>query len=401
MRIFSRIRKGYPMVYRALAVAALMVLMVSCNNGPTTDAEQIRNQITEYNEQIVELNQKVSELERQLEELGETTQNRVRTPITVAVMEPGPFDHFFRVNASVEAIRQATISPETNGQIMEIPVEKGQQVRRGQVLAKLNTAVIENNIQEVQTSLQLAQTVYSRQKRLWEQEIGSEIQYLEAKNNYESLQSRLKTLQSQLDMSIMRAPFDGVVDEIFAKEGELAMPGTMVMHLLDLSQLFVNADVSETFIPVVNRGDQVILRFPSFPAYEERVPIHRLGNMINPENRTFRLQLRISNPDQRLKPNMMAEISIRSFSTDDALVVPSIYIKQDVQGHFIYVARENQEGDLVAQKVYVERGLAGEGLTMIASGLNAGDRLIKGGHNRVSEGTLVRITEEVAFATRH
>ncbi len=401
MRIFSRIRKGYPMVYRALAVAALMVLMVSCNNGPTTDAEQIRNQITEYNEQIVDLNQKVSELERQLEELGETTQNRVRTPITVAVMEPGPFDHFFRVNASVEAIRQATISPETNGQIMEIPVEKGQQVRRGQVLAKLNTAVIENNIQEVQTSLQLAQTVYSRQKRLWEQEIGSEIQYLEAKNNYESLQSRLKTLQSQLDMSIMRAPFDGVVDEIFAKEGELAMPGTMVMHLLDLSQLFVNADVSETFIPVVNRGDQVILRFPSFPAYEERVPIHRLGNMINPENRTFRLQLRISNPDQRLKPNMMAEISIRSFSTDDALVVPSIYIKQDVQGHFIYVARENQEGDLVAQKVYVERGLAGEGLTMIASGLNAGDRLIKGGHNRVSEGTLVRITEEVAFATRH
>ena len=401
MRIFSRIRKGYPMVYRALAVAALMVLMVSCNNGPTTDAEQIRNQITEYNEQIVDLNQKVSELERQLEELGETTQNRVRTPITVAVMEPGPFDHFFRVNASVEAIRQATISPETNGQIMEIPVEKGQQVRRGQVLAKLNTAVIENNIQEVQTSLQLAQTVYSRQKRLWEQEIGSEIQYLEAKNNYESLQSRLKTLQSQLDMSIMRAPFDGVVDEIFAKEGELAMPGTMVMELLDLSQLFVNADVSETFIPVVNRGDQVILRFPSFPAYEERVPIHRLGNMINPENRTFRLQLRISNPDQRLKPNMMAEISIRSFSTDDALVVPSIYIKQDVQGHFIYVARENQEGDLVAQKVYVERGLAGEGLTMIASGLNAGDRLIKGGHNRVSEGTLVRITEEVAFATRH
>lgn len=398
-RSFSIRLKSHGLFYQAMAVVAFMVLLASCNNEQPSDADQIRKQITEYNEQIVELNQKVSELERKLEELGETTQNRVRTPITVAVMEPGPFDHFFRVNASVEAVREAMISPETNGQIMQIPVEKGQQVRRGQVLAKLNTAVIENNMEEVKTSLQLAETVYNRQKRLWDQEIGSEIQYLEAKNNYESLQSRLKTLQSQLDMAVMRAPFDGVVDEIFAKEGELAMPGSMVMQLLDLSQLFVNADVSETFMPVISTGDQVILRFPAFPDYEERVPIHRLGNMINPENRTFRLQVRISNPEQRLKPNMMAEVSIRSFSTDDALVVPSIYIKQDIQGHFLYIAKENEEGDLVADKIYVERGLAGEGRTMILSGLQPGDRLIKGGHNRVSEGTLVRITHENTIAS--
>lgn len=375
------------------------ILMASCSDEQKSEPELIREQITQYNEQIVELNQKISELERQLEDMGETTQNRIRTPITVKSMEYGPFDHYFRVNASVEAVREAMISPEANGQIKEIPVVKGQQVRRGQVLARLNTSVIESNIEEVKTSLQLAETVYNRQKRLWEQEIGSEIQYLEARNNYQSMQSRLQTLESQLDMSIIRAPFDGLIDEIFAKEGEMAMPGSMIMQMLNLDQLFVNADVSESFLPAVNPNDKVILRFPAFPGYEERVPIHRLGNVINPENRTFRLQLRIDNPDRNFKPNMTAGISIKSFSTDSAIVVPSIFIKQDVQGQYVYVARENNDGDLVARKIYVERGLSGEGQTMIKYGLNPGDLLINRGHNRVSEGTLVRISEEREMAS--
>lgn len=374
------------------------LILVSCNEEQKSEPDLIREQISQYNEQVVELNQKIADLERQLEGLGETTQNRIRTPVTVNALEYGPFDHYFRVNASVEAVRDAMISPEANGQIKEIPVEKGQQVRRGQVLVRLNTSVIENNIAEVKTSLQLAETVYNRQKRLWEQEIGSEIQYLEARNNYRSMQSRLQTLESQLDMSIIRAPFDGLIDEIFAKEGEMAMPGMMVMQMLNLDQLFVNADVSETFLPAVNPSDKVILRFPAFPEYEERVTIHRLGNVINPENRTFRLQLRIDNTNKQFKPNMMAGISIKSFSTDSALVVPSIFIKQDVQGQYVYVARENTDGDLVARKAYVERGLSGEGQTMILSGLNPGDLLINRGHNRVSEGTLIRVNEDRELA---
>ncbi|MFO7755579.1 MAG: hypothetical protein R6V34_06325, partial [Bacteroidales bacterium] len=113
----------------------------------------------------------------------------------------------------------------------------------------MNTSVIENNISEIKTSLQLAQTVYNRQKRLWEQEIGSEIQYLEAKNNYESLQSRLKSLESQLDMAVMHAPIEGIVDDIFSKEGELAMPGNAVIQIINLDNIYINADVSESFLP--------------------------------------------------------------------------------------------------------------------------------------------------------
>jgi RND family efflux transporter MFP subunit len=392
----------YKMTILPLLLLLIVAILPACNNSdPNSEPELIREKISNYNEQIVELNQKISELERELETFGETTQNRIRTPVTVSPIEPGSFDHYFRVNASVEAVRAAMISPETNGQIRQIPVVKGQQVVRGQVLARLNTSVIDNSIVELKTLLALAETVYNRQKRLWEQEVGSEIQYLEAKNNYESLQSRLKTLESQLNMAIVRAPFDGMVDEIFAKEGELAMPGSMIMQLLNLDQLFVNADVSETFLPVVNANDQVILRFPAYPDYEERVAIHRVGNMINPENRTFRLQLRINNPGRKFKPNMMADISIRSFSADSALVVPSIFIKQDVQGYYLYIAAENQDSEMVAQKVYVERGLSGEGQTMITSGLKPGDRLINRGHNRVGDGSLVRITEDIDLANRN
>ena len=396
----SAIKVRIPKILSLSAFIMAAIFITACNNNENEngDIQSIRQQISEYNQQIVEMSQKVSELERKLEELGEVPQNRIRTPVTVTEITPQPFDHYFKVNASVEAIQEAMISPETNGQIREIPVRKGERVRSGQILARLNTSVIENNIAEVKTSLQLAQTVYNRQKSLWEQEIGSEIQYLEARNNYESLQSRLKSLESQLDMAIMRAPFDGVVDEIFAKEGELAMPGSMVMQILNLRNLYVNADVSESFLPMINTSDKVILRFSAYPDYEEEVPVHRMGNVINPENRTFRLQLRISNPEEKFKPNMVATMNIRSHSAADALVVPSILIKQDTQGHYVYVADKNDEGDLVAQKVYIERGLSGEGKTMIRSGIKEGDLLINQGHNRVNDGALVVISEERSLA---
>jgi RND family efflux transporter MFP subunit len=379
----------------------LFFFLAACenNNEQNSDAENIRQKITEYNEQIVELNQKVSELERELEALGEAPQNRVRTPVTLTEVQPQSFDHYFNINASVEPVKYAMISPETSGQIKEILVEKGQRVKKDQELARLNTSVIENNISEIKTSLQLAQTVYNRQKSLWEQEIGSEIQYLEAKNNYESLQSRLKSLESQLDMAVMYAPIEGIVDDIFSKEGELAMPGNAVMQIINLDNIYINADVSESFLPNIEPNDRVILRFPAYPDYEERVPIHRLGNVINPENRTFRLQLRINNQNQKFKPNMVASVSIPSFSTDEALVIPSILIKQDLQGHYIFTAAKDENEDWIANKTYIERGLSGEGRTMIKSGISNGDLVINQGHNRVNDGTLISIPSDMVAVT--
>ncbi|MFO7977847.1 MAG: efflux RND transporter periplasmic adaptor subunit, partial [Bacteroidales bacterium] len=354
--------------------------------------EAIREQISEYNEQIMQLNQQVEQLEEQLEQMGAFSANRRREPVTLIELEEQSFANYVNINASVEAVKEAQISPEINGQIQQIRVTKGQRVQPGQVVARLNTSVIENNIREVETSLQLARTRFERQQALWDQQIGSEIQYLEAKSNLESLESRLQTLESQLAMATLRSPIQGIVDDIFLKEGELAMPGVPVAHVIALDPLNINADVSESFLPVMDEDDQVILRFPSFPDYEQQVDIHRLGNVINPENRTFRLQLRIRNPQERFKPNMVATIAIRSFYTDSAIVVPSILVKQDAQGFFVYTAVTSESNELMAEKIYVERTMSSEGNTMISDGLQQGDLVINRGHNQVNDGDMLEIS---------
>jgi membrane fusion protein, multidrug efflux system len=373
---------------RFILISLLAVVIIhSCNSPAEESPLSIRERITEYRQEIGELNREINRLERQLAEMGEPVQTSNGVRVRVRELQPAGFDNYFRINGSVEAVRDAIISPETNGQISDILVNRGDRVQIGQVLARLNTSVIENNINEVRTNLQLAETRYRRQKGLWDQEIGSEIQYLEARNAYESLLSRLKTLESQLEMSVLRAPFGGVVDEIFLREGELAMPGSRIMQVIDLNRLYINADVSESYLGQIDPDDDVILRFPAYPEFEEHVPIHRLGNVINPESRTFRLQLLINNQEERFKPNMGASLSIRTFVLDDVIVVPTILIKQDIQGHFVFVANETDDGIFQARKAYIERGPQGEGRTVIESGLKPGDLLIEQGHNQVAEGT--------------
>ncbi len=383
---------------RAKSVSTMLLLLgagmflYSCNSQPENGADAIRKQISDYKAQINTLTLKVNELERELEAMGESSVGRNRISVEVSRIEEGMFDQTFRTTATLEAVQAAMISPETSGQIKDVLVSRGQMVRQGQVLARLNTQVIENNISELKTSLALAETVYERQKRLWAQQIGSEIQYLEARNNLEALQLRLKTLQAQMEMSVMKAPFPGIVDDIFLKTGELAMPGVRVMHLVNLDRLYVNADVSEAFSGRVKPGSMVSLRFPAFPGTEMNVPVSRVGNTIHPENRTFQVQLIISNPENRYKPNMMASVGIVTKSETDAISIPSILIRQDIQGHFVFVA-EQVNGDFIARKTYIERGPDGEGRTLITSGLSAGDQLIVRGQNQVNDGSLIRIVE--------
>ena len=388
--------------YRSAAfviVALSMFTFVGCGGKPEPGPEQIRDQISEYQAQINRLTLKVNELERELERMGERPRSRTRIPVSVMEVGLVSFRQYINATSTVEAVQTAIISPETNGQIKEILVEKGQQVEAGKVVARLNTSVVKSSMEEVETSLALARTIYQRQKGLWDQRIGSEMQYLEAKNAVESLQTRLKTLESQLEMAVMRAPFSGIVDEIFLKAGELAMPGSRVMHMINLNRLYVNADVSESNTGRIKKGDLVRLRFPAFPGMEMQVPVHRVGNVINPENRTFRVQLLIDNPSGNFKPNMMASMAININTIDDAVVIPSILIRQDLQGHHVYVA-VTSNGDMLVSKRYIERGYDGEGSTMVLSGLQPGELLINRGHNQVTDGSLIRIEDNTAAFDR-
>lgn len=372
---------------KIIPVLLITLFLVSC--GTTDEKESIKEQIKTYKDEVSQLNLKIAELESQLQNLG-VSDEHYKTPITILEVQEKPFMHYFQVSGNVDAVDKAFISPEMNGQIKEILVKEGDYVKKGQLLARLNTSVTETTIIEVQTQLDLAKTLFEKQKQLWDKKIGSEVQYLQAENNVEALESKLQTLNAQRDMAYVKSPINGVVDIISLEEGELAMPGMQMMQVVGLSKLRVAAEVSEKYLPVINKGDMVKLSFPSFPQMEMDVPVYRIGNIVNISNRTFPVELRINNIDNKLKPNIIALITFLDFSDDNALAVPSIIIKEDIKGQYIYIAKE-EEGKAFARKIYITTGLSYGDETMVISGLNQGDKVIIEGYSLVTDGTEVNI----------
>ena len=302
------------------------------------------------------------------------------------------FEHFFLANGSVEAVTEAYISPEINGQVKQILVEEGDMVKKDTMLLTLNSSVIESSMAEVETSLELATTIYKKRKGLWEKKIGSEVQYLEAKTNKESLENKLKTLKAQKAMTRIRAPIEGIVDQLPLKAGELAAPGQLVVHMICLDNVYVNADISEAYVAKIRKGDPVTVSFPAYPELEIVTTVHYVGNVIKAENRTFKVQLLLDNRDQRLKPNMIAVIKLKDLAVEKALVIPSIIIKNDIKGAYCYVTGE-EDGALVAVKTYITPGMSEGSLTMVRAGLEAGQRVIVEGYNLVKNGMKIRMKD--------
>ncbi|MCP5054482.1 MAG: efflux RND transporter periplasmic adaptor subunit [bacterium] len=302
------------------------------------------------------------------------------------------FEHYFHARGTVEAVEDAFISPEINGRIKKIHVKEGQRVRKGQLLISLNSEVTESSIAEIQSGLELARTVYKKRKGLWEKKIGSEIQYLQAKTDNESLENKLKTMQAQLKMARIKAPIDGIVDDVSIKEGEMAAPGIQVIRLVNLKKVYINADVSESYLPKVGQGDTVEVSFPTYPELTMDAVIHRIGNVVKKANRTFLVQLLLDNPEEKLKPNLLAMIRMKDFHSEAALVVPAIIIKNDLTGSYLYVVDKDKEsGKDVARKAYVTPGISQGSKTMVDKGLETGQQVIVDGYNLVKNGMTVQI----------
>lgn len=372
-----------------LSIIMASWLITACNS--TENVEKLETELEQKRILLKETEVDIKELEKQIEVLKGDVDDRYFEPVVTTRLQARMFRHFFEASGAVEPVREAFVSPEINGQIDQIAVREGDRVKQGQILAKINTEVTDRTIKELETSLSLATDVFERQKRLWEQRIGSEIQFLEAKNNMENLENRLATLQAQLDMAIITSPIDGFIEKISQKQGEMAAPGQPLMHIIDLSEMLVKADVSERFMPDIREGDEVVLRFPSYPGFSKTTTVRRIGNVVNPNNRTFEVELRLLNPDNMLKPNMVAVIDVNDYSADSSLVVPSKVIKEDLNGKYLYIAH-SQNDDWIARKRYIVTGRTYLGETRIESGLEENDIIILEGFNRVNDGSLLRIT---------
>jgi len=310
--------------------------------------------------------------------------------VEVKRIVPEKFEHFFAVNGALEAVQDAFISAETSGQIQAVHVQEGQRVQKGDLLVTLNSDITRNAVAEVQNALELARTVFRKRQELWDKKIGAEIQYLEAKTNKESLENRLASLQAQLALAGVKAPFSGIVDKIFKKSGELAVPGLQLMQLVNLNRMRVNAEVSETYLARIQKNDRIEVTFPTYPGLSLATAISRIGQVVSAKNRTVLVQAELDNRREQMKPNMMATLRLRDFYEPAALVVPAILVKNDLEGTYLYIVdRENDRE--VARKVYVTTGLTEGNRTMVAAGLVAGQKVIVSGFNLVRNGLPVTV----------
>ena len=365
----------------------LVIAIASCNPD---NPEAIKNNLIKLKEKQMVINNKIAMLERELENDSAQVNSEKAISVKIAELKFEKFNHFIFVNGNVDAEKHVFVSPELNGQIERIYVSEGEEVKKGALLVSLNTKVINSNIEEVKTGLELARKVFNKQQQLWKQNIGSEIDYLNAKNAKESAENRLKTLKTQLEMARTRAPFTGIIEKISGKEGEMASPGKPILEIVNLSEMKIYSNVSEKYLANINEGDTTIVRFPSLPDIEIEVPVYRMGNVIDRNSRTFTIELKIKNPDNQLKPNLMATVKLNDFSKDSALVVPSGIIKKDIQGSYLYVADSTGE-NMIAHKAYIHTGLSYKDKTMITEGVGYGDKVIIAGYTEVSDGVKINV----------
>jgi len=372
---------------KLLIITSMVVLASACNmNSP----EMLEQQLKKKKDQVRELNDQIASLEEQLAQNPGEEVAAFLVPVSVKAMDPQSFEHYIEITGKLEAEEDAFISPEMNGQIDKIYVREGQYANKGQLLLSLNTSITESSIQEVKTGLDLAIKLFEKQQELWDQKIGSEMQYLEAQNAKEQAEARLATLDAQLDMARVKAPFSGVVETIMLKEGELAAPGMQVIQMVSLNNLKLYGNISERYLTSIKKGDMVIVTFPDVEGLNVKVPIHWIGNVIDNASRTFRIEMKINNRQKSLKPNMYSTIQVNDFLTASAFVAPSVAIKQDIKGSYLYVATR-EEGELKARKRYVETGLSYKDQTMIKEGVSQGEEVIVKGFAQVSDGVTISV----------
>lgn len=372
-----------------LLLISVMIMSIFMSCEPKDELKELQSQLDAKKINLSTLKLEVRDLQTKIDELDTDKVNK-GIAVNIEKLTPLKFEHFFHANGSFEAVDYAYISPETSGQVTKILVKEGDKVKKDQVLAKLNTDVLENTIREVNTALELSTTVFKKQEELWNKKIGSELDYLRAKNEKQRMHDQLKTLQSQLDMAIITSPINGIVDNIEPKVGELAMPGQLMMQVVNLDVFYLNVEISESYLPYLSPGDDVSIHLMAYGDYNIDGTIHRIANIINPENRSFKVTIKVKNVNSMIKPNMLAEVKFKDFESEDALVVPSIIVKKDFKGNYLFVT-EPVEGGFAAKKTYVETGRSRANETMIVSGLKPSDQIIIGGYNKVVEGSLLSI----------
>ena len=356
------------------------IIIAGCSSK--SEFEKKKAALKEAKSELVEVKKKVFDLEAELAKL-DTTKEESGKPVEVTKIQHEAFAHFVKVHGVVEASKNILINPEVSGKITQILVKEGERVSQGQKIVVIDPSVIQNNIAELKKRNELATTVFERQKALYEQKIGSEISFLEAKTNKEALDKSLNSLYSQLDKFVIKAPISGYIDEILPKVGELASPQMPVVRIVNLDKVFIESEVSEALLGKINEGDKVEVAFNSL-GRTVAGKIIQIGQFIDPNNRTFKVKVDLLEQDKMFKPNLLAVVKYRDYTASNTVVVSSKVIQDDLKGTFVFVKKGKQSA-----KQYIKKGITYDGKTEIKEGLDSLDVLISNGYRGLLEGDRV------------
>ncbi len=328
---------------------------------------------------------KILETDLKAEGLLQTEVNEIS--VTAIKMTPSTFLHEVEIRGGVESRKDVVLSAESMGRIVAINVKEGQSVTKGQLLVRLEADILRSNIAELETQLELATTIFERQSRLWKQDIGTEVQYLEAKNNKESLDNRLSAMKAQLRQSNVYAPFSGVIDNIPARVGQMAQPGMQLIRIVNQSEMYITTDVSESFLGKFSEGQKANIHFPTQDKTVE-TKVTSVGSVIKNDNRTFEVELKMPKVDFSVKPNQVVVVQLVDYKNEKAYVVPTKIIQKDSKGSYLYELVD-EKGDKKAKKIYVTPGLSFQLETEVVAGLNSDQLIAKEGYRDLSEGVTV------------
>ncbi|WP_339634775.1 efflux RND transporter periplasmic adaptor subunit [Bizionia echini] len=387
----------------------IALIISSCGNKKEKSLDEVlkSNNLTELKERRNQIDSKQQELNDQMtllnEKIAELDTIKKVPLITTFKAKQEVFNHQLEIQGNVTTKNLLVVTPEFNGILTNVFVKEGQQVSKGQLLAKIDDGGLSQQLAQLEIQANLAKTTFERQKRLWDQNIGSEIQYLQAKSSYESQAEAVNQLKQQISKTNVTAPFTGTIDDVITEQGSVVMAGqSQLMRIVNLDNMYIETDVPESYIGSITKGKDVIVDFPILGKTIE-TKVRQAGDYINPANRTFKVEVSVPNTEKNIKPNLTARLKINDYTNKEALLIPQSIISENADGEqYIYViSNKNNDGEGEVKRVIIKTGKTQGDVIEVLEGIEDGAEIVKEGARSVKDGQTVKVVEMQTESTNN
>ncbi len=379
----------------------LIIIISGCNSSRNAsiesliesgDLEELKKRKKEYVDAMNTMKVELNEINNGISLLDE---NERLTLVSKYEIQQTIFNTYIEAQANLKTRKNVLILPEFQGTLEKVFVSEGQKVKKGQLLAEINDSGLNEQYEQMVIQAEFAKENFERTQRLWDNNIGSEMQYLKSKTDYEASKKMVDQMKDRLSKTKIYAPFDGEIDEIISNVGSNLIPGvSQILRLVNLDIIYAESFVSEKYISFIGEGTEAIVQIPLLNM-EYTSSVNQTGNFINPSNRTFRIEVPVENFDNRIKQNLDAKIKINIYNKDDAIVIPLRIIREDALGkNFVYVMYEdNKEGVYLTSKQFITLGNKSEDKVEVTEGLDLGDIVVLEGAYSVEDSQRVKLID--------